>query len=493
MSKKGHKSHSELPRPFIGGREDIVELYYSAWDLAARHISSTPGLAAPDYMDEGFEPDKIWQWDSCFMSMFCRYAHELFPGIESLDNFYSLQRGDGYIGMSYNIVTGGESYPLPHGRVNPPLFSWAEFEHYKITGDKDRLARVLPKLLKYDAWLEANRRRGDGSYWFEDGGSSGMDNAPRTCRRNKKGNDVSWIDLAAQQALSALCLSKAARALGDGPAAEFYSAAHSERSAFINRTLWCEKDGFYYDRLTDGLESESYPGYFSACKTIASFWPLIAEAAPPERAVRLAAHLVNEREFGRPNPVPSLSYDNPNYKDSGGYWHGSVWAPTNYMTVRGLLKYGMSKLAAEITLSYLGMMDRARKNLSPGTLWECYSAETDAPASTETGERCRKDFVGWTGLGPIAMLIECVLGIDADYPAGTIACRPYPTAACGIESLRFGPHRVSLIFGERRSAAEPPSVSVSAPLPFKTEPIDGELPGVLLKFDIPGQQKRQVR
>lgn len=30
----------------------------------------------------------------------------------------------------------------------------------------------------------------------------------------------------------------------------------------------------------------------------------------------------------------------------------------------------------------------------------------------------RKDFVGWTGLPPIAEFIECILGIRSDYSEG---------------------------------------------------------------------------
>ena len=39
-------------------------------------------------MDEGFDPDTIWIWDTCFMAHFSKYAPDLFPGVESFDNFY---------------------------------------------------------------------------------------------------------------------------------------------------------------------------------------------------------------------------------------------------------------------------------------------------------------------------------------------------------------------------------------------------------------------
>ena len=40
------------------------------------------------YMDEAFCATQVWIWDSCFMSLFCKYAREAFPGVETFDNFY---------------------------------------------------------------------------------------------------------------------------------------------------------------------------------------------------------------------------------------------------------------------------------------------------------------------------------------------------------------------------------------------------------------------
>ena len=80
-----------------------------------------------------------WVWDTCFMAMYCRYAPDQFPGIQSLDNFYELQRDDGFIAMTYDLNIGEEPYP---DRINPPLFAWTEWMHFRATGDDSRLSRV---------------------------------------------------------------------------------------------------------------------------------------------------------------------------------------------------------------------------------------------------------------------------------------------------------------------------------------------------------------
>ena len=121
----------------------------------------------------------------------------------------------------------------------------------------------------------------------------------------------------------------------------------------------------------------------------------------------VVAHLENEREFNRPHRIPSVSADDPHYDENGDYWNGSVWAPTNYMVLKGLAKNGYQKLAYEIGLNHLENVTRVFQKT--GTLWKNDSPEHDAhgcPAVT--------DFVGWIGLVPIAVLFEYVLGIRCD-------------------------------------------------------------------------------
>ena len=43
------------------------------------------------------------------------------------------------------------------------MLAWAEWEHYRNFGDRDRLARVFPVLCAYHQWLRAYRTWPDGS------------------------------------------------------------------------------------------------------------------------------------------------------------------------------------------------------------------------------------------------------------------------------------------------------------------------------------------
>jgi len=80
----------------------------------------------------------------------------------------------------------------------------------------------------------------------------------------------------------------------------------------------------------------------------------------------------------------------------------------------------------------------------------------------------RKDFVGWTGLPPIAVFIEYVLGVKSDFSEGRIVWDVTQTEAHGIERYPYGPEGVvDLKVRARGSAAETPSVTVVTNVPFE--------------------------
>ena len=177
MDKTFIYDKSLLPEPIFEGQENWIELYYKAWEIAFKNI---------DYVGkEGWKPQLtcmpgagvIWQWDSCFMTFITNYSNGTLTALNNLDNLYRLRRKeDGYMSMAYSVDTDAETFP---GRINPPLLAWAEWEAYLVSGDSSRFERVIPAIEGLYSFIENNRRRNCGLYWFEDSGSSGMDNSPR--------------------------------------------------------------------------------------------------------------------------------------------------------------------------------------------------------------------------------------------------------------------------------------------------------------------------
>ena len=270
----------------------------------------------------------IWQWDSCFMAIYAKYLNGVIAPMNNLDNLYSLQSEDGYISMAYRIIEGVHAYGE---RINPPLYAWCEWEYYRFSNDQERLRKVLPILVKYYKWIRKNRRRENGLYYFEDTGSSGMDNSPRSgySATHQDGSDVCWVDLGCQQVLSAKYIALIAEELLMPELAEEFKKEAESLGEIINQIHFKKKTGFYYDTFIS-------TGNALANKTIAGFWPFLAGITDKEKEEALLAHLTDPGEFATPHPIPSLSADDPNYDPDGGYWLGGVWAPTNYMVVKGL-------------------------------------------------------------------------------------------------------------------------------------------------------------
>jgi hypothetical protein len=117
-----------------------------------------------------------------------------------------------------------------------------------------------------------------------------------------------------------------------------------------------------------------------------------------------------------------------------------------------------------------------------GTIWENYSPEYPVP-----GNIAKHDFVGFLGLGPIALLIEEILGIEVDAPANTIRWRLYPTPEQGLSNLRFGDNVVSLLARERDGGKM--TVQVTAQREFT---LKMQRAGATTAFSIPPGTHRNV-
>jgi len=441
-----------VPEPVLQNDSMLVELYYAAWEMAWNKISrgTSQNGFVNFYMDEGFN-EQIYQWDTNFMAAFGMYASNLFPAIQSLDNFYNNQREDGYIQRVYNESNGGEvaeptaDEPL----INPPLFAWTEWRYYQITGDKSRLKKVLPHLTKYHNWINENLRDsvGHGLYYTTQLGS-GMDNIPRP-NVGKAG----WIDFTSQMALAAKMIVNIATTVGDNDTVIEFTDEYSRIINLINQFCWNNDSQFYYDFKEDSA--------LSNVMHIGGFWTLISQTATRERAEALFKHLGNPDEFWRPHMVPALAANQLDYDSSGHYWRGGVWAPTNYMIIKGLEKYGQYELADQIVENHLYKMAEVYYQFQPDekkiafeerygdgyqTIWECYSPEFPEPATRwDDTFYCKQDFVGWSGLGPIALLIENVIGIEMNIPQNQITWRINRTDRYGIKNLNYLDGKVSLL------------------------------------------------
>ncbi len=452
----------QLPIPVWPGHDDLIRCYYKAWNIAWKNIRrANPATGfVSNYIDTAFN-GFLFMWDSSFIVMFGKYASRYFNFQKTLDNMYAHQHRDGYICREICEYASGEQWSRddPSG-TGPNILPWAEWVYFLSTNDTDRLSRVFDPLCAYHNWLRLNHSWPDGTYWYN-GLASGMDNAPRpdpAYHSHCHHGFMSWIDACAHQYLSATILQEMGRVLGREDETESYREEAKFLADVINHKMWDEETAFYYDTRRDGS--------VSGVKTLASYWTLIAGLVPPERADRFVAHLDNEKEFKRPNRIPTLSADHPAYSDTGGYWLGGVWAPTNYMTLCGLHKYGYNTLAHEIALTYVNHVVEVFN--AHDTVFENY-----APESANPGNPAKPDFVGWTGLAPISVLFEYVFGIHPDAMAHKIEWQVNLTDEHGIRQYPLGDATVDLVCHARASAEDAPVITLRSDKPITLEVVWG--------------------
>ena len=448
-----------LPKPIWEGHEDAIACYNKVWEIGFGNLRKPNAEAGfvSNFIDTAFN-GYLFMWDSAFIAMFAKYASRIFDFQRTLDNFYSHQHRDGFICREICEDEPGEQWTRDDPcSTGPNVLPWAEWVYFQSTGDMDRLSRVFDPLCAYHRWLHLNRTWQDGTYW-SCGNACGMDNLPRPLPgfdEEASHSFMSWIDATTQMYLSADILVKMARELGRESETAWLSDEAEMLKRMINEKMWDEELAFYCDKYRDGS--------LSRVKTVAPYWTLLAGIVPEDRAERFIAHLENGNEFKRPNRVPALSADHPYYQALFGYWCGGVWAPTNYMIMRGLEKYGYHKLAREIGVTYHDyVVNVFRKE---GTVFEYYSPELPYMNSG------KRDFVGWGGIAPVAVLFEFVFGIRSNAKDKHITWRVGCTERHGIERYPLGSGTVDLLCEARQSADERPVITVRSNTPVTVEVI----------------------
>ncbi len=449
-----------LPEPVFDNHPDEINAYYKAWKIAFRNLGNPTkknGFVSP-YIDAAFN-GYIFMWDSCFMLMFGKYGDSVHPFQRTLDNFYCKQEPDGFIGREISEDDGqSHFYRMDPVSTGPEIMAWCEWQYYKCYKNKERLKNVYYPLLSFHRWLKANHRWQDGSYWSS-GWGCGMDNLPRCDIEAVPDTEdwqlgtfhhsfMTWIDAMSQAVISCDYLIEMAKEIDTSDGVEELKAERDFLNEYINKYMWSEEDRFYYDRKRDGS--------LLKVKSAASFWQLLVKSTPKDRIDAICEHLENKNEFNRPNRVPALSADHPDYCEEGDYWNGSVWPPILYMVLSGLTANGKDKLADDIARCAYGNMLDVYK--TTGTFWENYAPEKAAP-----GKPARKDFVGWTGIIPITVLIEYILGIQVSADKNEIVWHINELDRHGIKHLPIGRNQFAdLICQKRNSPDEQPKIDFVA-------------------------------
>lgn len=319
-------------------------------------------------------------------------------------------------------------------KYKPYSLAWAEIEIFGVNNNIERIKEVYP-ILKKNFEFHVERYQGEEGLFWGDTLGMGMDNIPRSPRNwvPERGNGMThhelgakldgmvgaspqeklevfiteyvdtkqgvWnkqgrlVDFTAQMAMFSLQLKEMAAIAGELEDIPQYDAFHNRVKLAINDLCWNEEDAFYYD-LGFAKQIER--------RHIGMYWTLMGDLVPENRLQAFLAHLTDRDEFYRLTPLPALSAADPDYIGFGDYWLGGVWAPTVYMTLRGLTNVGEEDLARMLAAKIYENVAIVFE--ATDTFWENY-----APDLISYGMPSKKDFCGWTALIPISIYREYIM------------------------------------------------------------------------------------
>ncbi len=414
--------------------QDFVDIYNKTWtwlyDFWQKGTKKN-GFQAKYFNYPG--NNYISQYEACLSSFFLVYSNNIFQPFAALDNFYGKQEESGAIRGLYSEEDGSPIFNSDHPEcVHPPLFAWAEYNLYHKVGQKKRLKEVIPVLERYYTWLEEMFQQENGLY-ATPLSSVVMGNTPRD-------GGHYLVDFNTVQALNALYLSALGDILNDKEVSFRYKKKYFSLKTRINSLMWDNEDGFYYD-----IDKE---GNFVREKTLASYWTLLAEIPNEDKANEMISKLSDDN-FGTENPFPSLSAQSELFTEDGCGFRGSVFPHLTFMVIKGLEKYARNDLARECAIRHLYyILDTLHpEGDGKGSIHEAYLPMKEGPAKPvqEMEGFPRENFLSYTALSTITLMIENVIGLYISLPRKTVDWMIPTLEIMGIEDLSLKRNMITIL------------------------------------------------
>ncbi len=418
--------------------QDFVDIYDKTWawlsnfwiDAKSGEVSNDGYFIYPE--DEG-KKLVIDQFESIFSSFFLVYSNRNYPANQNLDYFYSKQEESGAIRWKYDIKTGEpvKTSANPEG-VGLPLFAWAEFNLYHKSANKRRIKDIMPVLQNYMNWVDSTYKQPNGLYNAPMSAST-MTNSPR--------KDCCYpVDFNSAMAINCAHMSALGDILNDKELSFKYKKAYFSLKTRINSMMWDSETGFYHDLDKDENRLPQ--------KTIAGFWPLLAEIPNADKADALIEHLSNPKTFGTDHPFPTLSADSPDFNQEGEGFRGSVYPAFNFMVIKGLEKYQRYDLARECAIRHLYFI---LEGLQPvdgkkGDIYEAYKPCKEGKSTMAKDPNFPKvRYLQAAGLSTIALMIENVIGLSISLPRKTVDWIIPNLEIMGIEKLSLKRNLITIL------------------------------------------------
>jgi alpha,alpha-trehalase len=326
---KLRRSKSELTAKDVEAAREYISAY---WPKLTRYhpkddesLLGLPHRYLVPAFEEGHEFDfnELYYWDSYFM----------------MQGLLNEKHKDLVIGMVENLLFTFERFKIiPNasrtylmGRSQPPFLTSFILDIYKTY-----------KLDK--PWLKRSRYY-DINYLHDLAeAESGWDYTPRF---NHKALNYLPIDLNSLLYKYEKDFAYAERLFGNEDEALKWDEAASHRRVTINKLMWSELKGLYYDYNY----VKEHKGNVSS---LASFYPLWAGLVDEQQAARLVNSLKKFEQKGGLSTTDALQVSNLVPGGMPTQWaYPNGWAPLHFLVVKGLQKYGYEEEARRIAMKWL--------------------------------------------------------------------------------------------------------------------------------------------
>ena len=260
------KEQQSVARQAYAGLLWTKQFYYYVVDS---WIHGDPNSSpVPSGRTHGRNRDWLHLFNRDVISMPDKWEYPWYAAWDLAFHMIPMARIDVEFAKSQLILFLREWYMHPNGQipayewalsdVNPPVHAWACWQVYKISGDREFLARTFQKLLLNFTWW-VNRKDERGRHVFS-GGFLGLDNIGVFDRSKPLpgGGTLDQADATAWMAFYCGCMLQMALELADESQAysdmaskffEHYVEISEAMNTLHGTGLWEEQDGFYYDHL----------------------------------------------------------------------------------------------------------------------------------------------------------------------------------------------------------------------------------------------------
>ena len=306
------------------------------------------------------------------------------------------------------------AHPFYTATTQPPVLARAVERIYESTHDAAFVRELFPPMAKFFEWLARVRDQdGDGLVAIIQPDESGLDASPkydgpmdipsdpptetlpalrRSMQRLFRGYEglsmerepqidlflVEDVMMNAIYADGLRALGHLAREVGLPGAADYDRQYRRTLDALVAK-CWDDERGVFWD-LSGAREAPL------RVLTFTSLFPLILPDLAPQIASRLVTeHVLNEKEFWMPYPIPSVAASEPSF-DPGWLtrttWRGPTWVNVNWYLYWGLRQHGFGDVARELVARTVAMQ-------AIGGIREFYDPRTGAgQGATDFGWSC---------------------------------------------------------------------------------------------------------